>query len=598
MALMLSCESVGKSFGVRPLFTGVTLGVFDGERLGVIGPNGAGKSTLIRILAGMETADEGEVSVRRGLRISYLPQEDDFPGDPTVENLLWETLRDCPGDETNHHMRVSMMLGRVGFPDRNQHASELSGGWRKRLAIARALITDPELLMLDEPTNHLDVEGILWLEKLLLSASFSFLLISHDRYLLENVTTRIIEIDRAYPEGAFSIAGTYSNFLQKREEYLSGQESKRQALQSMVRQEIAWLQRGARARTTKAKGRIEDAGQLISELADSTERATLRRYAGVDFTATGRRTKKLLEMKNVGIAFGDNVLLQGMSHIFYGNTKTGLLGVNGSGKTTMLRLITGELEPDSGTIKRAEGLKIVYFRQDRGTLNLEESLRNALSPTGDTVHFRDQQIHVTAWAKRFLFREEQLPLPVGELSGGEQARILIARLMLDSADVLILDEPTNDLDIPSLEVLESALADFPGTLVLVTHDRYMLDRLCSELLYLDGEGTVTPYADYPQWESAQRTGKATQRAAIAKEAGTKSTTKKLNWKEARELEGMEAAILDAENEVCRIETELASPELFTAYDRLTKLSTELQEAQEQVKKLYLRWELLEAKNAQ
>ena len=489
------------------------------------------------------------------------------------------------------------MLGKIGFSDRHQHASELSGGWRKRLAIARALITDPELLLLDEPTNHLDVEGILWLEKLLQTSNFAFLLISHDRYLLENVTTRIIEIDRAYPEGTFSISGSYSNFLLKREEYLSGQESKRQALQSMVRQEIAWLQRGARARTTKAKGRIEDAGQLISDLAESTERATLRRHAGVDFTTTGRRTKKLLELKHVEIAFGERTLLHNMSHIIYGGSKTGLLGVNGSGKTTMLRLITGELEPDSGTITRAEGLRIVYFRQDRGTLNLEESLRTALSPTGDTVHFRDQQIHVTAWAKRFLFREEQLPLPVGELSGGEQARILIARLMLESADILILDEPTNDLDIPSLEVLESALSDFNGTMILVTHDRYMLDRLCSELLYLDGNGAVTPYADYPQWEDAQRAGKATQKAAVAKEvsAKTSTTTKKLNWKEARELEGIEANILTAEGEVTRLECELASPELFTEYDRLTKLSTELQDAQEHVKKLYLRWEALEAK---
>jgi len=455
-------------------------------------------------------------------------------------------------------------------------------------------------VLLDEPTHHLDLEDTLWLEKLLKTAPFAFVLVSHDRYMLENVTNRVVELSRAYPDGYFSINGTYSDFLVKREEFLSGQVSQQQAQASRVRQEIEWLKRGARARTTKAKGRIEEAGRLIDELAETKFRNTQNRAVQIDFTATGRRTKKLMVATHLSKAFGERTLFNDVHLTLSGGMKLGLLGPNGSGKTTLIRLLTGEIAPDAGEIWHAEGLRIVYFSQNRQDLDKNVTLREALSPIGDTVTYRGNPIHVTAWAKKFLFHPEQLVLPVAELSGGEQSRILIARLMLESADVLILDEPTNDLDIPSLEVLEESLADFAGTLVLVTHDRFMLDRLCTELLSLDGNGGVSTYAEYSQWEQAQNAAKETTPQATPVKVAPKpkpspTPSKKMTWKEERELEGMEAAILTAEGEVDALLQAMQQPAVLADHEQLHACSEKHHQAEEAVQRLYTRWEELEEK---
>ncbi len=355
-----------------------------------------------------------------------------------------------------------MLLGKVGFADAEQAVDSLSGGWRKRLSIARELIRGPDLLLLDEPTNHLDLEGILWLEKLLANAPFSFLLVSHDRYFLENATNRIVELSSAYADGYLSTNGTYSDFLVKREEYLGAQAARQQSLAGQVRREIEWLHRGAKARTTKAKGRIQQAGQLMQDLSDLKTRNAQSGAAKIDFVASNRQTRKMLAAKNVSKSFGGRQLFSGLDLVLSPGTKLGLLGPNGSGKSTLIRLLAGQDSPDAGEIWRAEQLRIVLFDQSRRQLDKSQTLRDALSPTGETVSYRGSSMHVTAWAARFLFRKEQLDLPVGDLSGGEQARVLIAQLMLQPADLLILDEPTNDLDISSLEVLEESLSDFPG----------------------------------------------------------------------------------------------------------------------------------------
>jgi len=601
MAPLLNCDTISKWYGTRTLFRGISLGIGEGERLGLIGPNGSGKSTLLRILAGEEEPDEGVVTARRGLRLGMAPQVDVFPESGTVESVLLHALADSPLDSHERQVRADVMIGKMEFSDASQPAAALSGGWRKRLALGRALITEPEVLLLDEPTNHLDLEGILWLEQLLLEAQFACILVSHDRYLLERAATRVVEISRAYPDGFFNAEGRYSDFLLKREEFLQGQQSRQQALESMARREAAWLRRGARARTTKAKGRIEDAAELMAELAETRERNAQNRAVQIDFTASGRRTKKLLTVKGLEKSLGGRTLFRGLDLELPAGMRLGLLGPNGSGRTTLLRLLAGELELDHGTVWHAEDLRIVTFEQHRAPLDPRLTLRQALAPTGDQVDYRGQSIHVTGWAKRFLFTPEQLPLPVGELSGGEQARIYIAELMRQPADILILDEPTNDLDIPSLEVLEASLADFPGTLVLVTHDRYLLDRLCTGLLALNGDGTATPYADYAQWERAKTAREAAPRPAPAKPAPKPTpppapkNAKALTWREERELEAMEATIQAAEADVAAALRAMRDPAIIADHQLLHDWSLKHHAAEERVDALYARWQELEEK---
>jgi len=602
MEILLSCRDLTKSYGLRVLFKGITLGLFKGERTGLIGPNGSGKSTLLRILSGQETADAGELTFRRGLRLGYVPQEDTLDANQTVEQSLMAAI---PGEPDDHerHVQAAIMMTQVGLADPEQKVGQLSGGWKKRLAIARQLIGKPDLLLLDEPTNHLDIEGIAWLERLLQDAPFACLMVSHDRRFLESVTNRVIELNRAYPDGFLSSNGTYSDFLRTRENFLDAQASRERSLANKVRREIEWLQRGAKARTTKAKGRIDQAGRLMDELAELKERNAQQVTALIDFSATDRKTRKLLQAKGLTKSLGDKALFAGVEFTLGPGSRLGLLGPNGSGKTTLLRLITGELEPDAGEIWRAEGLRVVVFGQNREQLDRTQTLRRALSPNGDHVTYRGSNVHVTAYAKRFLFRPDQLDMPVGEMSGGEQARILIARLMLQPADVLILDEPTNDLDIPTLDVLEESLADFPGALVLVTHDRYLLDRLSTELLALDGKGGAAMYAELAQWERARETAAAAEAAvappAVKKPAParrrTPSVKKGLSWKEEEEYQDMEERIMAAEREVEQWHQRIADPAVAADHVLLAEACESLHAAQARVEALYARWAELEAK---
>jgi ATP-binding cassette subfamily F protein uup len=604
MAVLLSVQNLSKSFGPRLLFKGITLGLSDEQHTGLIGPNGSGKSTLLKILAGLEHADEGEIVARRQLRAGYVAQEDLFDGMQTVEQTVADAIEHGHGDEHDRLVDANVMLGRMGFADPQQLVSSLSGGWRKRLSIARQLIREPELLLLDEPTNHLDLEGIVWLENLLKTAPFACLIVSHDRQFLENATNRTIELNRAYPQGFLSVDGAYSEFLERREEFLAAQRSEQQSLASQVRREIEWLHRGAKARTTKAKGRIQQAERMMVDLAELKSRNATQGAAGIDFLASERKTRKLLEAKGVSISRGGRTLFRDVDFVLAPGAKLGLLGPNGSGKTTLIKMLMGKLQPDSGVIHRADQLKVVTFDQNRAQLDKDQTLRAALSPRGsDTITYRGGSMHITAWAKRFLFRTEQLDMPVGEMSGGEQARILIAQLMLHPADVLILDEPTNDLDIPTLDVLEESLEDFPGALVLVTHDRYLLDTISTELLALDGKGGATIYADLPQWERAQ--AEAKQREAAAASLVRKPTTlspaaasnkpKRLTWNEQREWEQMEAKILEAEETVQSLHARIADPKVMADREAMHEACEKLSDAQHRVESLYARWGELEFK---
>ena len=602
MALLLNCESLTKSFGVRTLFREVSISFDDTERTGLIGPNGSGKSTLLKIMAGLEPYDSGEITTRRNLRMAYLPQEDQFPAGLTVQQVVLDPLRDQVGDEHDKLTRVEIQLGRVGFERTDQQADTLSGGWRKRLALARELVKEPDLLLLDEPTNHLDLEGILWLEKLLSNASFAFLLVSHDRYFLENATNRVVELNVAYADGYLSVNGSYSDFLERREEYLEAQSAQQRALASRVRREVEWLKRGAKARTTKAKGRIEQAGRMMEDLAELKGRNAQQGSMLVDFAATQRQTRKLLVAKDVTKSVPGRTLFEHLNLVLSPGMKLGLLGPNGSGKSTLIKLLAGELQPDSGEVWRAEGLRVVRFDQGRRQLDKNQTLRAALSPAGDNFSYRGSPMHVSGWARRFLFRTEQLDMPVGDLSGGEQSRVLIANLMLQPADLLILDEPTNDLDIPSLEVLEESLSDFPGAVVLVTHDRFMLDRISTEILALDGKGGARPYTSVLQWQAAkdeqEQRESAAAKAATARAASPKSAApvkKKLTWNEQRELEGMEEKILAAEEDLHAHQKRMEDPSVLADHVKLREICTKVDDAQKTVQQLYERWQELEAR---
>ena len=471
-------------------------------------------------------------------------------------------------------------------------------GW----ALARQLVLKPELLLLDEPTNHLDVEGILWLENLLKGANFAFLVVTHDRYFLDSVTTRIIEINPIFADGYLSVPGTYSDFLERREPVLEAQEKEQQALKMKVKEEIAWMRRGPKAQRNKNKSRYKDAEALIKDYADTRARTGTDEAVEIDFQATERKTRKLLAAHALVKSMGERLLISKLNLILSPGMKLGILGPNGSGKSTLLKLLGGGLAPDAGTIKQAPDLRIVYFDQQRHQLDRGQLLKHALAPTSDSVFYNGQLVHITSYAKRFLFRHEQLDRPVGELSGGEQSRVLIARLMLTPADVLILDEPTNDLDIPSLEVLEQSLEEFPGALVLVTHDRFMLDRLSTEILGLDGRGghaLLTDYEQYQNWragrENAGGTACCCRRRRRTAESGPKNRRKKLTLGEQKEYDGIEGRILDAEGVVQKWHKQMEDPAVMADHKRLAEVCEKMHAAQEAVAGLYARWEELESK---
>ncbi len=596
--ILVSCQELSKAFGAAPLFEGLSLGIFEGDHVGLVGPNGSGKSTLLRLLAGLEPPSSGGVAMRRRLRIGYVPQDPVFAAGATVAGVVGRALSDDGVPEHEQEGRISVAIGRAGFADAAQPVETLSGGWRKRLAIARELVRQPELLLLDEPTNHLDVEGILWLEELLPREPEAFVAVSHDRYFLEAVAGRVIELNRAFAEGLLDVRGRYSRFLEKKDELLAGEAAYRESLRNRVRGELDWLSRKARARTRKAQARIDEAGRLREELTDLDSRSESGAVT-LDFAATERKTKRLLVAEGVAKSYGARSIVRGLDLVLSPGLRLGLIGANGSGKTTLLRVLAGLEPPDAGRVEHAPGLRVVMFDQHRSRLAPAVSLRRTLAPFGDSVVWQGRSVHVAGWAKRFLFRAEQLDTPVGRLSGGEQARAVLARLMLEPADVLLLDEPTNDLDIPTLEVLEESLLEFPGALVLVTHDRYLLDRVSSRVLALDGRGGATPFADLDQWDADRA---ASARAAASPPATPRSEptapasrARKLGYLEQREWDDMERLILEAETRLAACQDAVADPAIAADHAAVQKRLTELAEAQAAVDRLYARWAELEAK---
>jgi ATP-binding cassette subfamily F protein uup len=575
--------------------------VSEGDRIGIVGPNGSGKSTLLAMLDGRVLPDSGDLAMRKGVRVCGVEQISEFAERDTMRSVVNAALDRVQVPESDRAGRMAEILGRAGLADAQVSAASLSGGWRKRLAIVEALVQAPDLLLLDEPTNHLDLAGIAWLEGVLQNAAFACVVVSHDRYFLENISTAVVEVNPAYEDGSLRVEGNYSTFLEKKQEYLHAQKNRQEALENRVHTEIEWLRRGPKARTTKSKARIDKAHAMIGELAEMTAR-TRTASAGLDFTSSNRKTKQLMTLDGVTHGIGGRTLFRDIHFVITSGMRVGLLGPNGSGKTTLLRLLAEQMKPEEGTIKKAENLKVVYFDQNR-ELDPEVTLRRALAPDSDSVIYQERVIHVASWAARFLFTGEALNQKVGRLSGGERARVLLAQLMLQRADVLLLDEPTNDLDIPTLEILEESLLEYRGALVLVTHDRYMLDRVSTVVLGLDGAGGAERFADYGQWEIWQRERAATKKSegraavvAIASVAAPATGKKKLSYKEAKELEAMEARIAEAERELQEQHERLLDPKVMADGARLRELSLELEAAQQAIDGMYERWGELEERS--
>ncbi len=595
MDLLLSCHKVGKTFGSTPLFTDLSFGIYQRDRVGLIGANGAGKSTLLKIMAGEMEPDAGRVTLKTNTKTNYVPQTPQFRPEQTVMEAAMEAAEKAGVHEHDLMVEVSIALGQLGFTDWEQPVGALSGGWKKRLAIGCGTLGEPDLVFFDEPTNHLDWEGLLWLEGFLQKAPFAWIAISHDRYLLTKTVQRVIEIDSRLEDGLLETDGAYDAHVEKKEALLSGLLERQDRLENTFKIEQEWSRRGPKARGTKAKYRMDGVEEKKGELAD-LRRRNQTQSLGIEFLSSGRKTKTWIELKDVSLSRGENHLIEKLNFTLASKMIVGILGANGAGKSSLLQLLTGAQTPTEGTIKRAENLRVLYMEQERESLPLTATLRSALAEHGDQVVVQGQSVHVVTWAKRFGFAAHQLDTLVHKLSGGEQARLLLARLLTHEADVLLLDEPTNDLDIGTLEELERCLELFSGTVVLVTHDRYLISRLCTHFLGFTEKGVLAPFASLEQWlkdfaDLSNGGGKKKSAAIATPEAPAEPNKKKRSYKEQREWDTIEASIAKAEAELAALEAQLAQPGLSSG--ALQKLCPEIEAKRIEIERLFQRWSELE-----
>jgi len=617
---ILTLENVGKSFGLKPLFDGVTFGIEANERVALIGRNGSGKTTLLRVIAGEEPPDSGRVILSGTPVVGYLPQNPAFDaeqtvldavfssGDPTMA-LLREYESACHKlavavDDPALMVRVSdlasgleaagawelendarIILDRLGISDTAALMGTLSGGQRKRVALANALIRRPDLLILDEPTNHLDADTIAWLETYLARYSGALLLVTHDRYFLDRVTSRIIEIDRG---GVASFAGGYAYYLEKKEEDEARRASEERKRQALIRQELEWLKRGARARTTKQKARIDRAGALMAVPKEKPREE-------LDIALGGRRLgSRILEFHDVAKSYGGRRLIEGFSYILQRGDRIGIIGPNGSGKTTLLDMVMGRVEPDAGRIELGETVVIGYYDQESRALDDERRVIDYIRDIAENIRTADGDV-ITAgqMLERFLFPPAMQYAPIGRLSGGERRRLYLLRVLMGNPNLLILDEPTNDLDIETLVALEEYLDHFGGCLIVVSHDRYFLDRTIDHLFRFEGEGRIREYpGNYSLFLELRERESA---SAAAAEPPTKKSVKerpkdaprKLSYKERQELDRLEREIEEAETRRSEIETRLR--EIAGDYEASKGLYQELQDLSEKIERDMERW---------
>jgi ATP-binding cassette subfamily F protein uup len=600
MAILLSAQGLQKSFGARPLFKNLSFVIEAKERVGLIGSNGAGKSTLLKIVSGKIESDEGKLSNQKGLRVGFLEQNPQLDPNSTIEEAILSGAFD-PASTEAHALTLEWIaklnVESQGFSAQSKIGT-LSGGWQKKVALAKELVKEPELLLLDEPTNHLDLDSILWLEELLIRSPFAVIVITHDRVFLQNVTTRILELGQQYAQGVLDVRGNYSSYLELKESKISQQKAEEITLKNKLRRETEWLRRGPKARTTKQQARIDRAIELQSDVTE-LEYRNRSRDVSLEFHSSKKQPKRLIEARNISKSYGSKRLFDDFSLFMGPGSRVGLLGRNGCGKSTLIRCLIGQEPTDSGSVLRAEQLSVAYFEQKRESLDLTLSVQKTLCPGGDTVIYRGQPIHIRGYLDRFLFSSEQIELPVGKLSGGEQSRLLLAKLMLNEAKILVLDEPTNDLDIETLDVLQNCLTDFEGGIILVTHDRYFLDQVATEIVAFPPFGSdlqgLIKFADLSQWERWREENQPIKESKkIRKEDDTQKKKKRMSYNDVRELSLMEGKIQKAEEKLSNLQAEVSQADIQSNAKKLTEIYRQIAETQEEVEKLYLRWSELEA----
>ncbi|MCP5467783.1 MAG: ABC-F family ATP-binding cassette domain-containing protein [Deltaproteobacteria bacterium] len=612
MTVILTTQNLTHSFGSAPLFQDLNFSLHAGERVGLIGPNGVGKSTLLKILAGQVVPESGEINLRSGLKVSRLEQEPRFSQEITVGQFISEALQGVTEWQREAKLQEAfakwLAVGATHFPQGLEtKVASLSGGWQRRIALAKAMISEPDLLLLDEPTNHLDVESILWLEDKILKSNFATLVITHDRAFLEKISQRIIELNPAYPEGMLSVNGNYSTYLERYEQVLAEQDRHAQVLRNTLRRETEWLRRGARARSTKQQARIARAEELGEQLANMKQRQKMAaQKVDLDFSLQEKRPDDLLYADKISKAYRGVKLFEDLSLLVKKNTRMGLIGPNGCGKSTLLKVLFGEEKADQGKIRYYKELKYAYFSQHRASLDPQTSVLQTLCPSGDQVIYRGKAMAARAYLKRFLFEHSQLEMPVGKLSGGEQSRLLLAQLMLQECHLLVLDEPTNDLDLATLNILEECLKEYDGAVILVTHDRYFLDQVVESFLAFPPPESTAPkhlieFASLEQWETwyrqQQKESKKTNSPIneAAKEKPKNKIPGRLGYLEQREYDQMEERIHEAEEKMNAIKSELENPEHASNAKKLLELNEQFEAAQDEVEKLYERWSELEEK---
>lgn len=626
MATIVSASKVTVRYNDRAVLNDLTLGIQEGERLGLVGRNGAGKTTFLRILAGLQSPDSGEISRQRDLVVSYLPQDFMLDAAKSVE----ENVRDganhvlgliaefesLPHDSKRHEelehriqalegwsldTRIETAMAHLNCPAGDRRIESLSGGEKRRVAMCRALVSMPDLLILDEPTNHLDPESIEWVAEFLEEFHGTFLVVTHDRYFLDRVVKRMIELS----DGKFfSHEGNYTDYLLAKAERQAADATVEHKRQMFLKKELAWVRQGPRAQRSKQKDRFEryydtaaQSGPVIEEDVELVIPPPPQ---------LGNRT---VDVKDLGMTIAGRTLFSGFTFSFENGRRIGVCGRNGLGKTTLLKAIIGQLPPTQGTVKIGQLTKFNYVDQGRLQLNEERTVLDEVADGTEFVQWGEAKLSVRSYLKRFLFADDRIMTLVKKLSGGERSRLLLARILKSGGNFLILDEPTNDLDLPTLRVLEEALVAFPGVVLVVSHDRYFLNRVCTDILAFEGDGKIAhSVGDYDYYlEKKQRAAQTTVRQTAALVANYKPAApprevvapkvkpRKLSFNEQRELDGMEAQIHATEAEVARIEGLFADPEFFRKHaTQVNQLTHELEIAKQNITKYYARWEELEA----
>lgn len=582
--VLITCENLKKSYTEKPLIDGLSITINDTDKIGLVGVNGTGKSTLLKIIAGVVEHEAGNIIRSRELKTAYLPQDPEYDGNLTVMEQAMEYLRQSGSDAEEHRCRA--MLNKLGFDSYEQKMSELSGGQRKRVAMAAVLTQESNLLILDEPTNHMDSDIIEWLENFLKSYRGALFMITHDRYFLDRVTNRIVEIEGGK---LYSYDGNYDYYLEAKaakEDMMYAAERKRLAI---YKKELAWIRRGARARTTKAKGRIQrfeelEAAKLVVD--DSALEIN---------TVTSRLGRKIIELDSVSKAYGNRQLIKDFSYMILRNDRIGIIGPNGCGKSTLLKMIIGEIESDAGTIEKGDTVKIGYFSQENEALDEDKRIIKFVEEIASSIKVKDGTLSASQMLERFLFPAYMHSIKVGALSGGEKRRLYLLSILMQAPNVLIFDEPTNDLDIDTLTVLEDYLDDFPGAVIIVSHDRYFLDRLAVRTFAFEEDGYIGHYiGGYTDWYEQHREKEKQKEAVVKKETAErrpKQKKLKFSYKEAKEYETIEETIAGLEEKLAALEEEMNS--CGADFGRLSELSKEKEQLDEQLLEKMDRWEYLE-----